>query len=96
MCMICRGLKNHKMDLAEAEEKYQEFLDLELLDEEHQEKIEELLAEAADEVAYWDLAKKDIYRSTFEDDEVDEEDILSDDVDDRYAEEDSVIDSDDD
>ena len=28
MCMICRGLKNNKMTVEQAEEKYQEFLDI--------------------------------------------------------------------
>ena len=46
MCMICRGLKNNKMTIEQAEEKYQEFLELDLLDEDHQEVVEELIAEA--------------------------------------------------
>lgn len=75
MCLICRGLKNHKMSVEEAEERYQEFLELDLLDEEHQEKIEELIAEAADEIAYWDLAKRDVLRETYGDD-IDENELV--------------------
>jgi len=79
MCLICRGLKNHKMSVEEAEERYQEFLELDLLDEDHQEKVEELIAEAADELAYWDLAKKDVLRGSYED-EVDENELIHDEV----------------
>jgi len=84
MCMICRGLKNHKMSIEEAEEKYQEFLELDLLDEDHQEKVEELIAEAADELAYWDLAKRDVYRRDYDDD-IDENELVHDEVDDPEA-----------
>ena len=84
MCMICRGLKNHKMTIEEAEEKYQEFLELDLLDEDHQEKVEELIAEAADELAYWDLAKRDVYRSDYDDD-IDENELIHGEVDDPEA-----------
>jgi len=84
MCMICRGLKNHKMTIEEAEEKYQEFLELDLLDEDHQEKVEELIAEAADELTYWDLAKRDVYRSDYDDD-IDENELIHDEVDDPEA-----------
>lgn len=86
MCLICRGLKNHKLSLEEAEEKYQEFLELDLLDEEHQEKIEELIAEAADEIAYWDLAKKDVYREVYEDEDIDENELIHDEVDESELE----------
>ncbi len=75
MCMICRGLKNHKLTVEEAEEKYQEFLELDLLDEDHQEVVEELIAEALDDLAYWDLAKKDIYRRDADDD-IDENELI--------------------
>jgi hypothetical protein len=54
MCVICRGLKNNKMSLQEATEKYEEFLELDLLDEDHQEEVEELIAEAESELSYWD------------------------------------------
>lgn len=80
MCMICRGLKNHKMSVEEAEERYQEFLELDLLDEEHQEKVEELIAEAADELAYWDLAKKDVLREAYGDEDIDENELIHDEV----------------
>ena len=81
MCLICRGLKNHKMSIEEAEERYQEFLELDLLDEEHQEKVEELIAEAADELAYWDLAKKDVLREAYgEDEDFDENELIHDEV----------------
>jgi len=79
MCVICRGLKNHKMSLEEAEEKYQEFLELDLLDEEHQEKVEELIAEVYDENAYWDFAKKDALRDHFDDD-LDENELIHDEL----------------
>jgi hypothetical protein len=46
MCMICRGLKNHKLSIEEAQEKYEEFVEMELIDEDHQEEVEELIAEA--------------------------------------------------
>jgi hypothetical protein len=77
--MICRGLKNNKMTVEQAEEKYQEFLELDLLDEDHQEIVEELISEALDELAYWDLAKKDIYRKDFEDD-LDENEFIHEEV----------------
>lgn len=81
MCLICRGLKNHKMSIEEAEERYQEFLELDLLDEDHQEKVEELIAEAADELAYWDLAKRDVLREAYEDaDDIDENELIHDEV----------------
>ena len=80
MCLICRGLKNHKMSIEEAEERYQEFLELDLLDEEHQEKVEELIAEAADELAYWDLAKKDVLREAYGDEDIDENELIHDEV----------------
>lgn len=72
------------MTIEEAEEKYQEFLELDLLDEDHQEKVEELIAEAADELAYWDLAKRDVYRSDYDDD-IDENELIHGEVDDPEA-----------
>jgi hypothetical protein len=72
------------MSIEEAEEKYQEFLELDLLDEDHQEKVEELIAEAADELAYWDLAKRDVYRRDYDDD-IDENELVHDEVDDPEA-----------
>jgi hypothetical protein len=64
------------MSVEEAEERYQEFLELDLLDEEHQEKVEELIAEAADELAYWDLAKRDVLRETYGDEDIDENELI--------------------
>jgi len=81
MCMICRGLKNNKLSLQEAIEKYEEFLDLDLLDEDHQEKVEELIAEAEEEEYYWSSAKRDVMRLEMEDDIIDQEDLLSEDND---------------
>jgi hypothetical protein len=69
------------MTIEEAEEKYQEFLELDLLDEDHQEKVEELIAEAADELAYWDLAKRDVFRRDYDDD-IDVNELVHDEVDD--------------
>ena len=63
MCMICRGLKNNKLSAEEAKEKYEEFLDLDLIDEDHQEEIESLIAEAESDELYWLSAKKDYFRS---------------------------------
>lgn len=88
MCMICRGLKNNKITVEQAEEKYQEFLELDLLDEDHQEVVEELIAEALDDLAYWDLAKKDLYRKDFEDD-MDENELIHGEDDFKYEDEDS-------
>lgn len=73
--MICRGLKNHKMTVEDAEKKYQEFLDLDLLDEEHQEVVEELLAEAQEDLTYWSLAKRAALIKDA-DDEIDENEII--------------------
>lgn len=58
MCLICRGLINNKLTVEQAQEKYQEFLDLDLLDEDHQEAIECLIADAFEERSLWeDVAK---------------------------------------
>jgi hypothetical protein len=86
--MICRGLKNNKITVEQAEEKYQEFLELDLLDEDHQEVVEELIAEALDDLAYWDLAKKDLYRKDFEDD-MDENELIHGEDDLKYEDENS-------
>ena len=56
MCMICRGLENGKLSVKSAREKYEEMLDL--IDEEHQEDIENLLAEHEDTVDSWNTAVK--------------------------------------
>jgi hypothetical protein len=69
------------MSVEEAEERYQEFLELDLLDEDHQEKVEELIAEAADELAYWDLAKRDVLREAYDNsDDIDENELIHDEV----------------
>jgi len=80
MCMICRGLKNNKLSLQEAIDKYEEFLDLDLLDEDHQEIVEELIAEAEEEEYYWSSAKRDVMRMELEDECVDEDELLSEDL----------------
>jgi len=61
--MICSGLKNNKLSIKDAIKKYEEFLDLDLIDEEHQEEVEELLAQLEEDEYYWDTAKKDYFRS---------------------------------
>jgi molybdopterin converting factor small subunit len=78
--MICRGLKNNKLSLQEAIDKYEEFLDLDLLDEDHQEIVEELIAEAEEEEYYWSSAKRDVMRMELEDECVDEDELLSEDL----------------
>jgi len=71
MCMICKGLKRNKFSPEEAKEKLEEFVDLELLDEDHQEEVEALIAEAEDEEYYWASAQKNMRR--YEEYEEDEE-----------------------
>lgn len=56
MCMICRGLENGKLSVKSAREKYEEMLDL--IDEDHQEDIENLLAEHEDTTESWNTAVK--------------------------------------
>lgn len=63
MCMICSGLKNNKLSIEQAKDKYEEFLELDLIDEDHQEEIESLLSEAENDQFYWSSAKKDYLRS---------------------------------
>lgn len=58
MCMICKGLERGKFNPEQAREKLDEFVDLELLDEDHQEIVESLIAEMEEEEYYWDTAKK--------------------------------------
>ena len=77
MCMICRGLENGKLSVKSAREKYEEMLDL--IDEEHQEDIENLLAEHEDTVDSWNTAVKyftkedSFYSDDIEDESYDEE-----------------------
>lgn len=59
MCMICKGLEKGKFSPEEAMQKLEEFVDLDLIDEDHQEILESLIAEAQDEEYYWASAKKD-------------------------------------
>lgn len=70
MCMICSGLKNNKLSIQQAKEKYEEFIELDLIDEEHQEEIESLISEAESDEMYWVTAKKEYLRSRndYEDD----------------------------
>ena len=70
MCLICRGLKKGKLSLEEAREKYEDMLDL--IEEDHQEVIEDLLAEREEEENYWSSATRDFYRK---DEDLDEDDI---------------------
>lgn len=83
--MICRGLKNGKLSLDEAREKYDEFIELELIDEDHQEKVEELIAEAEEEAFYWSSAKKDFYMA--QDDDFTDEDLLDENLNDQILDE---------
>lgn len=62
MCMICKGLERGKFTPEEAREKLEEFVDLDLLDEEHQEKVESIIAELEEEEYYWASAKKNTRR----------------------------------
>ena len=80
MCMVCRGLKNNKLSLEEAIEKYEEFIELDLLDEDHQEKVESLIAEAEEEAYYWSSAKKDylIQQDDFNENDLLEEELAND------------------
>lgn len=81
MCLICRGLKKGKLSLEEAREKYEDMLDL--IDEDHQEVIEDLLAEYEEEQNYWINAKREYYRR--DNDDYDEEDALDEAlIDDEY------------
>ena len=74
MCLICRGLKKGKLSVEEAREKYEDMLDL--IDEDHQEAIEDLLAEYEEDANYWSSAKRDYYRK--DNDDYDEEQAIED------------------
>lgn len=67
MCMICKGLERGKFTPEEARDKLEEFVDLDLLDEDHQEEVESLIAEAEEEDYYWATAQKNA-RKSLEDD----------------------------
>jgi hypothetical protein len=74
MCMICKGLEKGKFSPEDAREKLEEFVDLDLLDEDHQEEVESLIAEAEEEEFYWASAKKDVRKyEDYDDEYVDEE-----------------------
>ncbi len=84
MCMICRGLENGKLSVKSAREKYEEMLDL--IDEEHQEDIENLLAEHEDTVDSWNTAVKYFTKedSFYNDDDEEEIDLYEEEDDDSY------------
>jgi hypothetical protein len=72
--MICKGLEKGKFSPEDAREKLEEFVDLDLLDEDHQEEVESLIAEAEEEEFYWASAKKDVRKyEDYDDEYVDEE-----------------------
>jgi hypothetical protein len=88
--MICKGLEKGKFSPEDAREKLEEFVDLDLLDEDHQEEVESLIAEAEEEEFYWASAKKDVrkYEDYDDEDYVDEEDYQEDFSDEEPHEED--------
>lgn len=94
MCMICKGLERGKFSPEEAKIKLDEFVDLDLLDEDHQEEVESLIAEAEDEEYYWSNAQKDASRSLDEsynlEDYVDDESSYEEEFysDEKFSEED--------
>jgi hypothetical protein len=90
MCMICKGLEKGKFSPDDAREKLEEFVDLDLLDEDHQEEVESLIAEAEEEEFYWASAKKDVrkYEDYDDEDYVDEEEYQEDFPDEEPYEED--------
>jgi hypothetical protein len=77
--MICKGLEKGKFSPEDAREKLEEFVDLDLLDEDHQEEVESLIAEAEEEEFYWASAKKDVRKyEDYDDEYVDEEEYADD------------------
>ncbi len=85
MCLICRGLKKGKLSVDEAREKYEDMLDL--IDEDHQEVIEDLIAEREEEENYWRSATRDYFRRN-SDDDIDEEEALDEAYNEDYEDED--------
>lgn len=82
--ILKKGLETGKYDVEEAREKYEDMLDL--LEEDEQEKIEDLLLEHEEDQFYWNEAKKDYYRK---DDDIVEEDLLDEAlIDDEFEDED--------
>lgn len=69
MCTICRALERNKITVQEAREKYEEMIDL--IDEDHQEEIENTLAEAEEELMYWKDSKKLLSENYYEEDDED-------------------------
>jgi hypothetical protein len=69
MCTICRSLQRNKISVEEAREKYEEMLDL--IDEDHQEEIESIIAEAEEELMYWSDSKKLLNENYYEEDDED-------------------------
>jgi len=59
MCMICKGLELRKYSATEARERFEEMYDL--IDEDHLEEVEELLAEYEDEEDYIADATRSYY-----------------------------------
>lgn len=81
--MICKGLERGKLSPETAREKLEEFVDLDLLDEDHQEIVENLIAEAEEEEYYWASAKQNVRK--YEDYD-DEDGFEEDQVEDYYPE----------
>jgi polyhydroxyalkanoate synthesis regulator phasin len=75
--MLCKAIDHGKISFEEAREKYEEMLDL--IDEDHQEVIEAKIAEAEEELNYWDMSKKLVREDYYEEDDDDNpiEDELS-------------------
>ena len=69
MCTICRSLQRNKISIQEAREKYEEMMDL--IDEDHQEEIENVLAEAEEELMYWKDSTKFLNENYYEQDDED-------------------------
>lgn len=90
MCMICKGLERGKFSPEEAREKLEEFVDLDLLDEEHQEKVESLISEMLEEEYYWETAKNNTRKlEDYDQEEYDVDDESYEDYPDDYEEEES-------
>lgn len=90
MCMICKGLERGKFSPEDARDKLEEFVDLDLLDEDHQEEVEMLISEIEEDEYYWSTAKKDARRNLEEEYDYgyNEEEIENDSFDEEPYEED--------
>jgi hypothetical protein len=75
--MLCKAIDHGKISLEEIREKYEEMVDL--IDEDHQEIIEAKIAEAEEEMNYWDMSSKLLRENYYEEDDEDNpiEDELS-------------------